>query len=63
MNFLPKCYGNVKAGFIKSRFLCESNWFTDVFPEWNLIVLQVNKYIFTNGKRNKRILRQCDDNY
>lgn len=20
---LPKCYGNVKAGFIKSRFLCE----------------------------------------
>lgn len=36
--------------------------FTDVFPEWNLIVLQVNKYIFTNGKRNKRILRQYDDN-
>lgn len=22
MNFLPKCYGNVKTGFIKSRFLC-----------------------------------------
>lgn len=20
MNFLPKCYGNVKTGFIKSRF-------------------------------------------
>lgn len=37
--------------------------FMDVFPEWNLIVLQVNEYIFTNGKRNKRILRQCDDNY
>ena len=36
--------------------------FTDVFPEWNLIVLQVNEYIFTNGKRNKRILRQYDDN-
>lgn len=27
-----------------------------------MIVLQVNEYIFTNGKRNKRILRQYDDN-
>ena len=58
---LPKCYGNVKAGFIKSRF-CVSKIGYRCISEWNLIVLQVNEYIFTNGKRNKRILRQYDDN-